>query len=201
MEHIRAICKTTDCVGCLVCNCYLCDVCFGFEGSLTTHCPRVRVEEEHQQLVYKSTLDFQDGEWMSRALNRWEAADIAADIIVDAVATRLNRERKEETMNNLGAVNQYPQLAQIYQAIANRQPTWAFNDGAGPVNVFKAKDLYYIDYEGRRYVEQNKHSHSEYAARARRGACIVWVIEEKGGQYLGRIEDGVVYMKGTVGSA
>ena len=61
-----------------------------------------------------------------------------------------------------------------------------------------------VEHEGIRYVEQNPKTTSAYAARARAGARIIWVIRTARkindqwvacNDWVGRIEDGVVWMK------
>lgn len=42
----------------------LCTVCNGFEGTLTSHCPKTRMTEGQEDAVYKKgTLDFYEGTW------------------------------------------------------------------------------------------------------------------------------------------
>jgi len=96
-------------------------------------------------------------------------------------------------MQELGAVSRFPELCQIYQAIVNKQKFWAFGGQAREVGLFHEKNLRYVDHNGIRYVEQNPNSQSAYADRARRGAKIVWCIRLSDNQYVGRIENGVVY--------
>ncbi len=86
----------TEMSSCMFCDGGLghCTVCDGFEGTLPSECPGRKVEAEHLQLVYNSTLDFKDGRWFRREYQRWETPDIGAEIIVDCVAERLNEERE-----------------------------------------------------------------------------------------------------------
>ena len=42
---------------------YACKVCGGFEGTLTTCCPRTRINSEQSAAIYAGTLNFRDGEW------------------------------------------------------------------------------------------------------------------------------------------
>ena len=93
--HVRATCNPPcdEMKGCNACNLYICRVCGGAEGTLPTECPGTKMLEEHAQLVYTSTLDFRGGQWMRRSYERWEKTDIGAEIVVDAVAKRLNQER------------------------------------------------------------------------------------------------------------
>lgn len=95
MEHTWYECKCKRAY-CMFCEGGLsyCTSCGGAEGSLPTECPGVPISEEHQQLIYKSTLDFRDGQWMQRPYESWETPDVGMDIIVDAVAQHLNQLRK-----------------------------------------------------------------------------------------------------------
>ena len=97
-------------------------------------------------------------------------------------------------MQAVGNISQFPELRQIYQAICNRQKYWAFDGKKHQVGWFRNKNLYYVDHNGKRYVEQNPASSSVYAKRAQEGVKIVWVIRLEDNKYLGRIEKGVVYM-------
>ncbi len=97
---------------------------------------------------------------------------------------------------NLGDVNQFAVLRLIHHAIFNRIHAFALPDGRlVHTKKFKGGTLYAVDLDDRRYVEQNQNTRSAYADRARQGAKILWVIKRSNDQYLGYIEDGVVYMK------
>lgn len=102
---------------------------------------------------------------------------------------------------HVGPVSKFPELCQIWQGIVNKQQYWAFSGCAKPVGHFAAKNLYYVDHDGVRYVEQNPHTSSPYASRARQGAQIVWCIRLSDNQYLGYIENGEVYMQQQVAAA
>lgn len=43
----------------------LCEVCNGFEGSLTTECCGEKVPEAKLKQVYEGVLDFKNGRWVS----------------------------------------------------------------------------------------------------------------------------------------
>jgi len=72
-----------------------CTACDGFEGSLPTHCPGRKIGESDQQLIYKSTLDFRDGQWVNRSLESWEQSreyDPSQSVEIDRAVLRLNQE-------------------------------------------------------------------------------------------------------------
>lgn len=98
-------------------------------------------------------------------------------------------------MQGLGHVSQFPQLLALWLAITQHRPEVRFPDGTClATRRFKEGKLFGIDYQGKRYVEQNPETHSAYAARARRGSKIVWVIDLRTNQYLGRIDEEQVHL-------
>lgn len=47
------------------------------------------------------------------------------------------------------------------------------------------------------FIEQNPSKKTEWAARTRKGAKIMWIIDTKFNKYLVRVEDGkIIYLKG-----
>ena len=98
MKHTRAVCdpEHDEMYGCMICNLFLCSACKCFEGSLPTECPGKPVEEEDQQLIYKSTLDFADDRWYNRSLKSWENVDILKRTEVEASIATLNDLRMKE---------------------------------------------------------------------------------------------------------
>ena len=44
------------------------------------------------------------------------------------------------------------------------------------------------------FIEQNPYKKSEFAARARRGRKIAWLIDKKKSKYLARVENGKIYI-------
>jgi hypothetical protein len=67
LKHVRATHPPDqDCgpYGCNVCNLFICSVCGGAEGSLTTHCPGYQVPPTMSNLVYAGAIDFVDGQWV-----------------------------------------------------------------------------------------------------------------------------------------
>jgi hypothetical protein len=81
---------------CFTCEMAHCKVCGGAEGSLPTECPGQPIHQDHQELIYHSTLDFRDGQWMRRPYASHETSDVGAEIIVDIIAEKLNRERNSQ---------------------------------------------------------------------------------------------------------
>lgn len=77
MEHTRAThAADLDCgpYGCDICNLFICSVCNGAEGSLTTDCPCYQVPQVMQELVYAGAIDFVG--------DRWVAKDAAVEITI-----------------------------------------------------------------------------------------------------------------------
>jgi hypothetical protein len=54
-----------DDLGCTICELFICSVCGGAEGSLTTDCPGVKVPYEVGQRVYAGEIDYINGVWRS----------------------------------------------------------------------------------------------------------------------------------------
>jgi hypothetical protein len=98
---------------------------------------------------------------------------------------------------NLGNVSRFPEIAAIYGAILGRLMHFMLPDGRRiRTKIMGAPErLVVVDHQGLRYVEQNLRTKSEYAKRAREGARIVWVIRGRDNAWLGRIEDGNVWMR------
>lgn len=97
----------------------------------------------------------------------------------------------------IGSLEKWPVIARIVEGIFNRKQLYvqvptatkvAAIKGFGPVGRIRA-----VDFDGKRYLEQNPRTTSAYATRARKGVQIVWVIDQASGEYLGRIESGRVY--------
>ena len=83
VKHVRAThAPNSDCgpYGCNICNLFLCAVCGGAEGSLTTDCPCYKVPYVMDQLVYAGAIDF--------VVDQWVEKNKAVEInIVDKTAT------------------------------------------------------------------------------------------------------------------
>ncbi len=105
---------------------------------------------------------------------------------------------------NEGSLSKFPELQAICGAIFSRAMHFSLPNGTRlRTRLFKGK-LFAVEHEGKRYVEQNPNTSSAYATRTRGGARIVWVIRiarKINGQWvpcnewLGRIEDGIVWRK------
>ena len=105
---------------------------------------------------------------------------------------------------NMGSVSQYPTLQAICGAIFSKAMHFSLPNGARlRTKLFKRK-LFAVEHEGLRYIEQNLKTTSAYAARARAGARIIWVIRIARkiddqwvacNDWVGRIEDGLVWMR------
>ncbi len=101
---------------------------------------------------------------------------------------------KNDRYRSLGQVGQYPELWTIWSAIIMHLPSFKLPNGKEiSTKQFKGGDLWAVDLDGKRYVEQNPHTRSAYAARAGAGAKIVWIIRLADNEYLGYIEDGEVW--------
>ncbi len=70
-----------------------CTMCKGAEGSLPRECPRQEISTADQDLIYKGTLDFRDGQWIRREYERWETPDAEKETTIDAAVIRLNEVR------------------------------------------------------------------------------------------------------------
>ena len=104
-------------------------------------------------------------------------------------------------MKKIGTIKDYPQLKRIYEAI--------FQNTKSQFTIKNFKEgLKAIDHGGLRYVQQNPNTGSKFAAQARNGSKIIWVIRTHNkitdaagrkflvpcnNQYVGRIQDGDVY--------
>lgn len=105
-------------------------------------------------------------------------------------------------MKHIGTTDDYPYLKAIFHAITSGQEGDVVGvQPAVKVGRYRNKNLRYVEYQSDPvqplllFVEQNPNTNSAYAARARQGAKIVWVIRKHDNEYLGRIEDGQVYRK------
>lgn len=97
-----------------------------------------------------------------------------------------------QEFENIGNVDKFALLHKIIAAIFDKSiDKFVWDSQEVHVGTFRSKQLRYIDMEDRRYIQQNPNTGSQAAARARKGAKIIWVM--RGNQYIGRIEDGQVY--------
>ena len=63
MKHTEYICKGGhDYQGCMFCNggLFFCTVCNGFEGTLPTDCPGIRMTEKQADDVYAGKIDYRE---------------------------------------------------------------------------------------------------------------------------------------------
>ena len=62
MKHVRYVCQCRK-QYCQFCDggLFSCTVCGGFEGSLPTDCPGVRMTEQQEQNIYAGQLDYREG--------------------------------------------------------------------------------------------------------------------------------------------
>jgi len=102
---------------------------------------------------------------------------------------------------HLGPVAKYDQLAAIYQAICGRLIWFWLPTSQGPTRARTKlmggpSHLFGFDYNFKRYIEQNPSLPSDFSRRVReKGIRIVWVINTQTKEYIGRIEDGIVWIK------
>lgn len=96
---------------------------------------------------------------------------------------------------NRGSLSQSPELQAICGAIFAKQMYFSLPSGKRLRTKLFKRELFAVDHQGLRYVEQNLKTGSPYAARARAGARIVWVIRPATNEWLGYIEDGTIWMK------
>lgn len=62
MEHVRRQCNCGE-PSCWVENLWVCAVCGGWEGCLTTECPGEFMTGSTGDMVYAGCLDYFDGKW------------------------------------------------------------------------------------------------------------------------------------------
>jgi hypothetical protein len=63
-KHCRVLCNKQGCWDCVLCSCFLCGVCGGFEGSLPTECPHEKMTDQQREDVYAGKLDYVNGKWV-----------------------------------------------------------------------------------------------------------------------------------------
>jgi len=106
-------------------------------------------------------------------------------------------------MRHVGHIRDFPELNEIVGLIFKRQflQVRLSNGQLVKAKSFQPKNLWYVDMGDLRYVEQNPNTRSAYARRSQQGTQIVWVIRKSDNTYMGRIEDGEIYMKPFVETA
>lgn len=104
----------------------------------------------------------------------------------------------------LGNVDQFPELAAIIGAIFSHTRNFTLPNGTKlGTRILANGACFAVDYQGRRYIEQNRHKPSPEGERARAGARIIWVIQTHNDEgkplspnlWIGKIEDGIVRLK------
>jgi hypothetical protein len=85
----------------MLCNCFACSACGGFEGSLPNHCPGVHISTIDQDLICNGTLDYDGQRWIKRERREWEKEDPAKDAEVEAAIIRLNWEQASRQLGQL----------------------------------------------------------------------------------------------------
>lgn len=102
----------------------------------------------------------------------------------------------------IGPVAEFDQLSAIYQAVCGRLHWFWLPISEGKRERHRTKTMgathpvVVFDHEFLRYIEQSPETGSEFAKRVREdGARIVWVVNTRTKKYIGRVEDGVVYMR------
>lgn len=69
MKHERKTHENCDDITCPVCNLFICAICGGAEGSLTTDCCCYKVPYVMDQLVYAGAIDFVVDQWITKDPN------------------------------------------------------------------------------------------------------------------------------------
>ena len=66
MNHTKLIHENCEKQSCPYCDggLFLCTICGGFEGSLTTECPGKQMTEYQEQSVCNGFVDFKNGRWV-----------------------------------------------------------------------------------------------------------------------------------------
>ena len=98
-------------------------------------------------------------------------------------------------MDQVGPVGKYLVLNQIWMAVTEHRPYATIKGAPVFTKKFAGGTIFGMDYQNRRYIEQNPRTSSQYAVRARRGEKIMWVISLTTNEYLGRVDEGIVYLK------
>ena len=93
--HVAEKCEP-ECLGCHLCNLFVCKFCKAGEGTLPQHCPGEPISEDDQQLIYTNTLDFHLGAWINRSPDFKEIIDSFYDDMVPAAVKRLNEPRNKK---------------------------------------------------------------------------------------------------------
>jgi len=66
VKHEQATHSNCENMSCSICNLWVCSMCGGAEGSLTTDCPCYQVPYVMRQLVYAGAIDFVVDKWVTK---------------------------------------------------------------------------------------------------------------------------------------
>lgn len=103
----------------------------------------------------------------------------------------------------IGPVAEFGQLSAIYQALCGHLLWFWLPTPEGGVKartklMGAPEHLFAFDHDFKRYIEQNPNTSSIFSRRVKnQGARIVWVLDTRTKEYIGRIEDGIVYVRKT----
>jgi hypothetical protein len=113
--------------------------------------------------------------------------------------------RGMELLKGGSDLSRFSELEAIVEAIFQKKHHFTLPNGTTlRTRAFVQGTCVGVDYQLHRYIEQNQRNKTDEAARARKGAQIVWVIRTHDpitkeqldkGLYVGKIEDGTVRMK------
>ena len=99
-------------------------------------------------------------------------------------------------MQDIGPLSSSRQLSAIIDLLwLSVERKCALTVGRIETARFRAKNLWHVDHQGLRYIQQNPRSNSVYAKRAQDGAKIVWVIRLRDNQYIGCVDEGRIWRK------
>jgi hypothetical protein len=69
MQHTRLTHENCEQLSCNICDLFVCAVCNGAEGSLSTECCGRRLTVEEEDNIYDEKIDFINGEWVKKTQN------------------------------------------------------------------------------------------------------------------------------------
>jgi len=104
-------------------------------------------------------------------------------------------------MERIGSVADFAVLKEIYRAVMEHRAFAQINGTTVFTRRFAGGTIFGMDYQNRRYIEQNPKTSSQYAVRARRGEKIMWCISLTEDAYLGRVDEGIVYATSLIAAA
>ena len=104
-------------------------------------------------------------------------------------------------MERIGSVADFAVLKEIYRAVMEHRAFAQINGTTVFTRRFAGGTIFGMDYQNRRYIEQNPKTSSQYAVQARSGVKIMWVIDLKFNEYLGRVDEGIVWARPLLAAA